>query len=167
MNKIETRKRYSIYKIYDIPYDEIYIDDVSLDELIEKIMPNNQIRGLVPATSGWFEDEKDEEIVWERIIPSEGMKSICPILICPDDQDYYCTTIVVEIENTKDRIFWNRFGYNKKYEFRKYATIGIEVDWFLGFERMEFDYSEYVNVMRTIKENRISETTWATARSSV
>ena len=130
MNKIKTEKKNSIYEIFDIPYDDLVIDGVTIDEWLDSKIPDNNIKGLVPTVSGWFLDDKDEEIIWERIIPENNQKTICPILICPDDQDYYCTTIVVEIENTKDRIFWNKFGLNKKYEFRKYQTIGEEVDWY-------------------------------------
>jgi len=158
MNKISTIKKYSIYDVFDIPYNDIVIDNLSIDELFDLLLPNNSIKGLVPTVSGWFIDEKDEEIVWQRILPNIGEKTICPILICPDDQDYFCTTIVVEIENNENKIRWNRIGVNKKYEFRNYESIGSEVDWFLNGMNLEFEIEEYKNTLAIIKKRKSEET---------
>lgn len=158
LNQIQTKIKKSIYKVFDVPYYDIYIDGITIDDFLDERNPMKNLKGLVPTTSGWFLDEKDEEIVWERILPVENGKTLCPILICPDDQDYYCTTIVVEIENKLGKIFWNRFGFNKKYEFRNYDTIGKEVDWLKNTEVLEFDKDEYKKIVNLIKENKKSET---------
>lgn len=158
MNTIKTDKRLSIYKIYDKPYDEIFIDELPLDEYLDKIYPGKDIKGLVPTISGWLIDKKDEEIVWDRIIPTSNLNTICPILVCPDDQDYYCTTVVVEIENREDIITWKRFGFNKKYDFRNYEMIGKEVEWFEDVIKLDFYYIEYKHVITKIRSNKESET---------
>jgi hypothetical protein len=154
MNAIRTEKKKSIYEIYNVPYDDIIIDGVSVDELLDSMIPGKGIKGLVPATSGWLIDEKDEDIVWERMIPPIYSKRICPLLICPDDQDFSCTTIVIEIENTRTTLNWNRVGINKRYEYRKYDLIGMDVEWFPAIEPFEFDAEEYRNTFRKIRENR-------------
>jgi hypothetical protein len=154
MNAIRTEKRRSIYEIYDVPYDDIIVDGVSFDELLDSMIPGRGIKGLVTATSGWLIDEKDEDLVWERLIPPIDTKNICPLLICPDDQDFSCTTIVVEIENSCATLKWNRVGINKSYEFGKYDLIGRDVYWFPDIEPFEFGAEEYRNAIKTIRGNR-------------
>ena len=42
-----------------------------------------------------------------------------PIYMCPDDLDFSCIVLVVEVEKTKDYVYWNRVGYvnQKDYDF--------------------------------------------------
>jgi hypothetical protein len=154
MNAIRTEKKKSIYEIYDVPYDDIIVDGVSFDELLDSMIPGRGIKGLVPAMSGWLIDKKDEDLVWGRLIPPLQSVQICPLLICPDDQDYFCTTIVVEIENSLTTFRWNRVGINKRYELRKYELIGMDVEWFPDIKPFEFDADEYRNTINRIRENR-------------
>jgi hypothetical protein len=88
------------------------------------------------------------------MIPPINSIKICPLLICPDDQDFSCTTIVVEIENGRTTLKWNRVGINKCYEFRKYDLIERDVEWFPDIGPFEFNAEEYSNMVKTIRENR-------------
>ena len=46
----------------------------------------------------YVDDPKDREFASRSIIPNCGEKVISPIFICPEDIDFWCTTIVVEVE---------------------------------------------------------------------
>jgi len=155
MNTIETKVKSSMYEIYDVPFDDIVIDGISIDAWLDSTIPNRGIKGLAPTTSGWLMNKHDEKIVWDRLFPADNQTTICPILICPDDNDFWCTTIVVEIEAKGDFVYWNRFGLNKKYEFEKYDTIGSDVEWFQSVGRLKFNANEYSETFNLIKERNM------------
>lgn len=37
--------------------------------------------------------------------------AVLPIYVCPDDLNFSCIVLVVEVEKTKDYVYWNRVGY--------------------------------------------------------
>lgn len=96
------------------------IDGVSLPEWLDKHLENTDDKyvksavvkfdELYPAWNHDIEFKGDVRFVWELI----GMeKSPLPILLCPDDTDFSCIVIVVDVEKTKDFVYWNRVGYVK------------------------------------------------------
>lgn len=115
MNQIEIRNITTPYE-----YQELFwvIDGKALpdylcawaskfndDKIISLMKPFN---GLCPA---WVKDldwRADVRFVWTLI---EKESSILPILLCPDDLDFSCIVVVVEVEKTKDFVYWSRIGY--------------------------------------------------------
>lgn len=99
MNKISLDFNKSIFPIYESPYQEIKIDDeFSVSVISNSILDKENsewIKGLVPSYSGWLYNENEEEYVFQHLTPQN--KSLCPILICPDDQDFSCSVLLVEI----------------------------------------------------------------------
>ncbi|MBP7687769.1 MAG: hypothetical protein KA765_07670 [Thermoflexales bacterium] len=153
-NQITAQRTKSIYPMYDEEYLDFYIDGTLLSDLLDTAFPSHQLKGLVPTTGGWLMDREDETPVWARILPDERQTTLCPILICPDDQDYFCTTVLVEIERTGEEVRWNRFGLNREFEFRKYELLGKSVDWFANSPSCVFAQVEYQNVIELMRADR-------------
>src|SRR6185436_9122893 len=83
-----------------------------LDFHVDRAYPDGDLTGLIPSLLGWFHRKEDGVVPWKCILPGIGCTSIAPILICPDDLDYSCTTIVVEIAAEEEEIRWERFGFD-------------------------------------------------------
>ena len=75
-----------------------------------------------------MEIEEEEEIVWERILPNENELSRCPILMCPDDNDFFCTLIIAEIENRGNVIQWTRLDIDQTRALEP-DSVGSKVNW--------------------------------------
>lgn len=125
------------------------IDGFWLDEKLEEIYPGKNYKGLVP-TLREMNFPEEQSIVWERILPEEGVKTICPILMCPDDCDFSCTIIVAEIENWGDVVLWNRIGLNVPVSTTS-ETVGIKVEWFTKIGGLEFEREEYNKMVETFR----------------
>lgn len=65
--------------------------------------------GLCPAWSKELDVKGDIQFVWELI--RRENTTILPILLCPEALDFSGTVIVVEVDETKDFVYWNRVGY--------------------------------------------------------
>lgn len=148
MNKITIENNKSIYEIYDVEYKEIKIDGKFSSEYFSELLKDEGIKGLVPPYSGWTINKKDEQFVKE-LLNQKGVV-ICPILICPDDQDFTCTTVVVEIVKIDAIIKWNRVGYDVGYKYPEFETIGKVVDWKKEM-KIEFLPEEYNRVIESIR----------------
>jgi hypothetical protein len=150
MNKIYGLLDKSDYEGY---YDFINfrIDNYWLDEKLEELYPNNMYRGLIPTLVGGMERKDEEDVVWKRILPKENETTICPILMCPDDNDFSCTIIVAEITNYRSFIKWNKIGLDmtKEWEAEK---IGSKVEWFNKISELNFETSDYIKMLDNFKK---------------
>lgn len=157
MNTLSVEKTLSKYKIYDLPFLHIKVDNIYVDSFLDARVPDRHFDGLVPTTSGWLHDEEDERFIWRQFFLTEKGVLIVPLLVCPDDQDFFCTTIVVEIERADQVVRWNRFGLNNKFEVRKYEMIGIDVEWLNGIEPLVFSKENYHEVFDLLKSSRAAQ----------
>jgi len=133
-------------------YANYLIDDYRLDERLEELYPGNMYDGLIPTLLFGMEVPKEEKIVWNRILPKENKTSICPILMCPDDLDFSCTLIVVEIENCNKTIKWKRIGLDKTTEFEP-EKVGSKVKWFDKIKELNFEKAEYDQMLIEFKKH--------------
>lgn len=80
--------------------------------------------GLCPAWSKELDWAGDIRFVWSVI---EMDSAVLPLLLCPEDLDFSCIVIVVEVEKTKDFVYWNRIGYvlHEKEDFEEEKKNGI------------------------------------------
>ena len=118
--------------------------------------------GLCPAWSKELDFKGDIRFVWKLV----GMDSaVLPLLLCADDLDFSCIVIVVEVEKTKDFVYWRRNGYvlheNEDFEeelYRRrmnytqpfYQEEG-NVCWIKSVERV-FDKYEYDEMVKCFWE---------------
>ena len=151
MNSIQGILDKSDYEIYD-DFLNFQVDGYWLDEKLEEVYPGNMYKGTVPTLLFWMEIEKEREVVWNRILPDKGQKTICPILMCPDDSDFSCTLIDAEIENTGRTVKWNKIGLDRTEEFEP-EKIGSTVEWFDKIESLEFELTEYEQMLDEFKKH--------------
>lgn len=127
MNNIEIKKIHKGGNWYDF---EWFIDGIRLSkylinkknvELPYKVEPFDD---LCPAWTKELDYAGDVKFVW-HLISLEN--AVLPIYLCPDDLDFSCIVLVVEVEKTKDYVYWNRAGYvnEKDYDFQIEKRSGI------------------------------------------
>jgi len=120
---------------------EWFIDDIRLSEhlcnkkIIELSEKEESFDDLCPAWTKELDYSGDVKFVWYLI----GLeKAILPIYMCPDDLDFSCTVVVVEVEKTNNSVHWKRAGYvvEPDYDFQIEKKCGIlfteaytEEDW--------------------------------------
>lgn len=137
MNRIEairTRSRY-----VSEPHLVIAVDGIPLDELLDKAIPDSNIAGFVSSLLGWFHNEGDRVIPWQRILPEVGCTGYAPILICLDDLDYDCTVVIVEVFAEADAIRWDRLGFDVSHT----SEVGACVRWEPRFGQYRFTRAQY------------------------
>lgn len=149
MNKIEGIQDKSDYEDY-WDFINYRIDGYWLDELLDELYPNNMYKGLIPTLVYWMEREAEKAVVWKRILPNENETTICPVLMCPDDNDFSCTLIVAEIRNCGDLIQWKQIGIDKTKEWDA-EKVGSEVEWLDKFNELNFSKQDYLTMLETFK----------------
>lgn len=114
MNKIDAK----MYKTsYD--YEKCFwvIDNKTLPEYLSdwaKESTDERFKGFAPFDTlcpAWDKDidyEGDVRFVWKTI---DMDSAVVPLLLCPDDTDFTCIVIVVEVEKIGEYVYWNRIGY--------------------------------------------------------
>jgi len=155
MNRLEIIGVKSIYPLYTDSYDEIVIDGSSLDTIFDRMLPGNNISGLVSPVGGWLIDKIDELYFWNRITQDGVGLFICPLLICPDDMDYSCTTVMVRIRVEEEFVFWPECGIRVEYTWRKYKLMNQGISWSAIAHPLKFKRAEYFKTIKDQKEKRL------------
>ena len=145
MNKIQGLEDTSDYEDY-WDFINYQIDGYWLDEKLEELYPGNMYKGMIPTLVYWMERKDEKDIVWKRILPEENDTTICPILMCPDDNDFSCTLIVAEIKNCGNVIKWSRLGLDKSKEWEA-EKVGTKVDWFDKLTDLNFTKDDYLKMI--------------------
>lgn len=154
MDKIHVRKGLSPH-MGSIEHLSIYVNGKRLDEYVAERI-NKEYLGLIPAWLYYydssFDGKKEKEYVWEQTKLCHDTR-ILPILLCPDDFDFSCTVVIVEVTDKGKFVQWNRFGIDCT-EFEpgenllpKY--IGKNQQWFDGIGPFIFKKSEYEQCIKT------------------
>lgn len=135
----------------NIEHLSIYIDDKRLDELLaEKVQ--EEYLGLIPSWLNFYDNDnpasiKEKRYVWQQTQLFDK-PVVLPILLCPDDFDFSCTVIVVEVVCVEDKVIWRKFGIDTTpFEIDEIALpkyIGKKVDWFENIGSFEFLKTEYL-----------------------
>ena len=86
-----------------------------------------QIGHFTDLTLAWripLEWSGDVRFVWRLLCED---RTILPLYLCPDDLDFSCIVIVVEVEKTEDFVYWKRVGYvtHTGEDFQKEKESGI------------------------------------------
>jgi hypothetical protein len=138
----------------------IFVNGIRLDEILSKV--EESFIGLVPSLLDWYDDDflpsskKEKQYVWNQAKLENGVH-ILPILLCPDDFDFSCTTIVVEVIDNNETVIWNRFGADTteystdETELPKY--IGKKVNWFPDIKSFVFSKTEYLECISSFESN--------------
>jgi uncharacterized protein (TIGR02996 family) len=124
------------------PHLAIAVDGVPLDVTL-----GTQTEGLVSALLGWFHNDADSAIPWERILPGIGCTGYAPVLICPDDLDLSCSVVIAEVVAEPTVIRWDRLGFNDAPS----RAVGSLVRWEPGWGPFCFDRAEYEACLAAFK----------------
>lgn len=128
----------------------LFVDGERLDQLICRLLADKSYLDLMPSWLDYYPDGQDfqraREYVWRQSRLDDGVKQL-PILICPDDLDFSCTTIVVEVVPKADGVIWNRFGQDTT---GHPNYIGESVRWLPGIGPFEFKKSDYLSCMEAL-----------------
>ena len=121
---------------------------------------NEGFFGLIPAWLNFYDEnympsKAEKEYVCRQTTLSET-PVILPILLCPDDFDFSCTVVVVEVICKDNTVIWKRFGVdvtpfnNEDKNLPNY--IGEKVNWFDGLSSFKFEKSAYVECVSHFAE---------------
>lgn len=85
----------------------IHIDDISLDKYLHNLTGNSEYNDLWCA---WLSNDtgNDARYIWTLL--NEKRSCNLPILLCPDDMDFWCTIIVANVSYSANAVTWNRIG---------------------------------------------------------
>ncbi|MBL8856003.1 MAG: hypothetical protein JNK57_18700 [Planctomycetaceae bacterium] len=141
------------------PHLVIAIDGVPLDRMLSAACPHQNLNGLVPAMLDWIHDDRERQIVWQRILPAQATRAIAPVLICPDDLDLRCSVVVADVTSTADFVEWTQLGLDHSDPDEFPENIGTMVDWLGGVGPFTFERVEYQRMVDTFRRSTIRENT--------
>lgn len=157
MNKIQASTDKSDYGNHT-EFLNIQIDGEWLDEFLDRHKPDSFLKGLIPTLCFRMERDEENKIVWNRILPKTGEKRMCPILMCPDDMDFSCTIVIVQIENTGKTVKWSNFGFDRsKNTFQQPEAIGRSLEFIQGPGVFEFSMEEYIDFLNAFKTEYLKD----------
>lgn len=131
------------------PYLDIAIDGRPLDELAATALGDPRLGGLVPCLLDWYDGPEHEDelrVSRDRFLPGVGATALAPVLMCPDDADFWCTVILAEVAHEDDLVRWTRIGVDVREHLDDLYVpdrIGIAVRWADSFAGWEFDPVQY------------------------
>jgi hypothetical protein len=114
------------------PHLAMAVDGVPLDMALG-------VEGLVSSLLGWFHNDEDRAVPWQRILPGVGCTGYAPVLICPDDLDLSCSVVMAEVVAEPDIIRWDRLGFNATPK----GAVGSWIRWEPSWGPYRFGRAEY------------------------
>ena len=107
----------------------IFIDDCPLDEYLYKKTGNPIFQDLWCAwllnKSDDVESNNDSTYMWMLI--DEKKNCNIPVLLCPDDMDFWCTTVIAKVHFYDEEVAWEKIGLlDKKVDVKQWRESGIQ-----------------------------------------
>jgi hypothetical protein len=134
-------------------YWVIAVDGIELDELLDLRVKDVRLAGLVPTLLDWLSDPVERSIVWQRVFPAPGDVERLPILMCPDDIDFYCTLVIAEVTTDDAHVYWRRLGLDATQDvWQDLASVGSDVEWFADGGAFVFEKAAYAAVVNAFRE---------------
>lgn len=143
-------------------FAHVFVDGERLDTFLAARLHEPNLDGLVPAWLPWWDaDDVESQAEFEYVRSRTGIQRAAtelPILLCPDDYEFACTCVIVEVVADDDVVRWRRFGLNET-EFSPTRPppryIGDPVAWFSEPLSLVFDREEYLACVRAVSEGRL------------
>jgi hypothetical protein len=111
LNKLEVRETTTDY---GYEYLGIFIDNILLDKFLFKSTHNEMISALMPAWYAELDNKGEQEYIDECLSIEDEQGVTIPILLCPEDMDFWCIVIVAKIRYTDEHVIWDKVGIVKK-----------------------------------------------------
>lgn len=137
-----------------------FVDDYWLRDALQQLDPQTGYETLIPTLLYWLYSEPERCIVWERILPPENKRAICPILMCPDDCDFYCTLVLAEVRNYGHFVQWTQLGIGDIRDWRPGmelpdigsspdpSELNADIRWFSDFPELDFEWGDYLQMLQ-------------------
>lgn len=122
----------------------ITVDDETLDVMLDEFYPEDNFLGLIPTLLPIIDDEEQAQLVWDRIQPTGTKPKMVPMLMCPEDLDLTCTTLIVKVIPQGDYIIWEKFGMDITDDDKFPQSIGNKVEWLTKIKPVYFKRGEYM-----------------------
>ncbi|MFJ9867753.1 hypothetical protein [Streptomyces sp. NPDC101165] len=142
-------------------FAHVFVNGQRLDTLLATRLHEPDLDGLVPAWLHWWGADVESQAGFDYVrsrTKLQGLTCELPILLCPDDYDFACTCVIVEVIAANDVVRWRRFGLNNT-EFSPQRPlprhIGEPVDWFSEPLSFVFDREEYIACVREVSGGRL------------
>jgi hypothetical protein len=117
----------------------IFVNGKSLDIILDQTYPEQDLYGLVPSVT-WLFDEIEQKFAIDRFMAQAEGITFVPLLICPDDGDFSCTTLIVEVEISGSLVYWRRMGIDYS---DATQGVGSNVKWLNPVIEFRFNKAEY------------------------
>ncbi len=104
MNKISIKDG----DLHGWKFPSIHIDDVFVCDLLAQASKNDIYKGLFCSWALKGFSNGEDKYIWE--LTDNKISSNLPILLCPEDQDFFCIKVVAEVIYTENTVTWNRIG---------------------------------------------------------
>lgn len=140
----------------NIEHLSIYINGERLDKyLCDNV--DKEYLGLIPAWLDYYgknhtSNQEEKKYVWKQTRLCSDLK-VLPILLCPDDFDFFCTVLIAEVIDEGDTVRWNRIGIDcteycptDNEDMPKY--IGKKEVWFDNIRPFIFKKTEYLSCIK-------------------
>lgn len=103
MIKLDTSTKQMIYN----SFQTLTLDKIELSEYLYKQSHNDRLHNLVLAQTSC--EGNNLEYIWDHI--NNQSEIYLPILVCPDDVDFWCMVLVAKIKYTQDTVIWERLAF--------------------------------------------------------
>lgn len=122
------------------PHLCIFIDEERLDLWLAKRTGMKKIAGLVPTALPWSPVPAERVLVWGRLLSDDVQPQPCPVLMCPDDLDFTCDLIVVNINKQDGCVYWSKFsqGFDEA-EISQESSQLLDVSTTLVFNALQYE----------------------------
>lgn len=133
------------------------LDGVPLDEWLDAATHSDKHTGMVPAFNLRQADE--ESLVWQRIFPLPGCRSLAPLLICPEHLDFSCMVVMAEVWRPQledQQVVWLRLGYNQTW-LNSLDDIGHTMDWIPDLQPLVFGKQDYLDCLECFNQIRLAK----------
>ncbi|MDR3296145.1 MAG: hypothetical protein LBT26_10010 [Clostridiales Family XIII bacterium] len=122
MNRIQAKQILSFKR----SIASIFIDECPLGEYLSK----NGDSSYEDLWCAWLlpgdgQDGQDGQYIWTLL--NEKRNCNLPVLLCPDDMDFWCTIIVAQVRFYEDTVVWERIGLVKEaIDVKQWRESGIQ-----------------------------------------
>lgn len=135
----------------DEPHLVVLLNDAAVDEWLAQVTGEDSFAGLVTTLDDCLYEPAERAIVWQRIFPADGTSHVAPLLVCPDDLDFDCTVVVVEVGREGNKILWRRFGVDQTIASNS-EQVGMNVRWLDAGRCLVFQVDEYRRFIEDCRE---------------
>ncbi|HYG17016.1 MAG TPA: hypothetical protein VEC12_14760 [Bacteroidia bacterium] len=149
-SEIKAEMRKTVYAAQE--HLAIVINDELLDVIIDEEYPEENFLGLIPTLLPVIPSREEQDLVWERFKPEPGKPKMVPVLMCPEDLDLSCTTLIIKVIDFGEYIIWEKFGMDISGANGYPQSLGSRVEWLKKIKPMYFKKEQYMEMLEAFRQ---------------